>query len=651
MDVSHVTLFSLEPDRLESLETYGLRSDEVTDVLSGMVELVASACSTPTAMVALAEGDLLRFVAGVGDVDPGVRREGSYCEWVIDNQVSLVVADGREDPRFKQHPRVLEGTAVAFAGVPLIGRDGLPIGVLCAVDRIARTFTEPELTALRTLAESVVTALELRRLDLYRGLPSDVAAQGKRLRRALEQKELVTWFQPIVDLRSGRPWALEALVRWEHPQRGLLGPADFLPAVEHSGLSLPLGRHVLHQSLQVVADLRSRSELPEMLLVAVNVSPLQLERPGLASSLLADLAAHRIDPTLLAVEVTETSLMRHPDVVARELHQLREAGVHLALDDYGTGRASLRQLLELPFSALKLDGCLTARVVDDPRTLTVVRSTIRMAEDLGVVVLAEGVETEPQRDALVELGCFLGQGHAFDQAAPASQLPILLARSRGRSVPRPARPADHAMATAADGPDVLEKVLRGTRPVVLIASADNRVAIERALARRGVNAVTRPGYAVLRADEVLAQIRVGTGIDADAFRRVVAPLVPIGATVWSDLAGLLWARGETTAAIELEDLMGQLPAAVICSHESWALAAFGTAQQVRRLQDQHPTARPVAPATGDWGALRPAARELLERMVSSGASPHSIAAALNAEGHPTPWGVRWHWRQVARLTA
>jgi hypothetical protein len=230
------------------------------------------------------------------------------------------------------------------------------------------------------------------------------------------------------------------------------------------------------------------------------------------------------------------------------------------------------------------------------------------------------------------------------------ELPALLSRLMPqRPVSLRTRAAEHSMVRPSEGPDLLESVLRGTRPVVLIASVENRVALERTLAIRGVSAVKRPGYAVVRADEVLDQIRLGVGIDVEAFRRVVVPLVPRGATVWSDLAGLLWARGEVTAAIELEDLLGQLPATVHCCYESWALAAHGTPQEVRRLQDQHPSTAPVAVPTGDRAAIRPAALELLDRMLAEGASPHSVAARLNAEGHPTPWGARWHWRQVTRL--
>jgi EAL domain-containing protein (putative c-di-GMP-specific phosphodiesterase class I) len=618
-----MTQHPLEADRLESLATYDTDAELG---LQSLAALAAEACQTPTAAINVVDADRLRSLAAFGGPPSDLPRPGTFCDVIVGSSAPLVVSDTRTDSRFRQHPWVRNGQIRSYAGVPIVGRDGLPLGVLCVSDTVTRDFTSAQLAGLRALADGVVNALELRRLDLLAGLSADVAGQGRRLRRALDNDELVTWFQPVVSLETGVPHALEALVRWEHPQRGILGPSAFLPAVERSGLSLPVGRRVLHRALRTLADLRSSS----LLLVAVNVSPLQLSRPGLAASVLADLEAHRLEPSCLSIEVTEQGL-RH-DNARRELEALREAGVWVALDDYGTGRSSLRDLLDLPLTSVKLHGSLVARM-PDARVQKAVLSTVALAADLGLGVVAEGVETEAQRTALLEAGCLLAQGHLFSPAVPASELGSYLAPGGVR--------AQHELLVSSDelvdqAVTRLETALAEPGPVVLIASVAHRVAVERALAARGVNCLQREGYSVIRSEDVL-----------DDWSELT---VPAGATVWSDLAGLLWTSGDVTRAIAAEDFLAALPATVLCAHETWALHAHGTPEQVRRLHEQHGTAYQALEVTA-VAALRPDARDLIDRMRIAGASSHSIAAALTAEGHPSPSGVRWHWRQVDRLLA
>ena len=605
----------VETDRLESLSTYPLEASSGFDRIA---ELAAQACDAPTAFVSVVTSDRLTFLAATGSDPVDVPRAGTFSTWVVDNSAPLVVADTSQDPRFPDRPHGAGAAARAYAGVPLIGRDGLALGVLCVVDRVAREFTPVQVQALETLGESVINALELGRL-LGSGSST---SQGRRLRRALDLGELATWFQPMVELATGRPVGIEALIRWEHPQRGVVPPAEFLPDVASSGLTLAVGRHVLHESLRALADLR----LAPLVVVGVNVSPLQLAQPGLADSVLADLDAHQIDPSALSLEITERGVTGNAPVAVRELQRLREAGVQVTLDDYGTGRAGLRHLLELPLSALKLDGSLVGRI-SDARVLAVLRATVAMATDLGLAVIAEGVETEEQRALLQEIGCPVGQGHLFSPAVPESALAELLCGMR------PATATHHGLHVADDlvsqAADVLEPALRGTAPVVLLASVEHRVAVERELAARGMAAALRPGYTV-----------ASSLVD-----------VPEGAVVWTDLAAARWAAGDVSGAIALEDELAQLPATVHCAHAAWALSAHGTAQQVRRLHDQHVSGPQVArPAVG-LGVVPPDARALIEGMSQTGASHHSIAAALNAGGHPTPYGVRWHWKQVTRLLA
>lgn len=620
----------IEADRLESLSTYDVDGDLG---LEGLVRLAAEACSAPSASVTLARADRLHLVASVGAVEGELPRGGTGCDWIVETQAPLVVGDLRADARFRCHPWVVGTPGLrAFVGVPLIGRDGLALGSLCVADVVVRDWTPAQVETLRVLAEGVVTALELRRRDRLSGLPSDVAGQGRRLRRALDQGELVTWFQPIVSLETAEPHALEALVRWDHPQRGIVEPRVFLPAVDGSGLSLPVGRHVLHSALRTLADLRSSS----LLCVAVNISPLQLAQPGLAASILADLEAHRLEPSCLAVEVTERGLSA--DVARRELLALREAGVWVSLDDFGAGGSSLRDLIELPLTTVKIDGSLVAGL-PDPRVRRVVRATVEMAADLGLAVIAEGVETDAQRAALVEVGCELGQGHLFSPARPVHELLVELSRLSPERVVERVPAGTHQMVLSkddlvAESLDLLEAALRAPGPVVLMATVPHRVAIERALAVRGVNCVVREGYSVMKTEDLLTSWE--------------SLVLPEGATVWSDLPSELWGRGDVAAALAVEDFFAESSAAVVCGHEHWTFQSHGTPEQVRRLHERHGAVYVPAPGA-PLDALRPDARDLVHRMHLAGASLRTIAAALTAEGHPSPSGVRWHWRQVERL--
>jgi EAL domain-containing protein (putative c-di-GMP-specific phosphodiesterase class I) len=211
-------------------------------------------------------------------------------------------------------------------------------------------------------------------------------------------------------------------VRWQHPTHGLLPPAAFLPGLEAGTLSAWTTRAVLAESLRVLRDLRSRGiALPDG--VGVNLSGQQFTRPGMARLVLDLLADHDLPGSALTLEVTETTEI--PDVVLarRELLTLRDAGVHVAADDYGVGWSNLVRLLRLPVSGLKIDKELVTGLVGDPVREHMVASAVALAGKMGLSVLAEGVETEAVRQRLLELGCSRGQGWLFGVALPAAELP------------------------------------------------------------------------------------------------------------------------------------------------------------------------------------------------------------------------------------
>ena len=252
-----------------------------------------------------------------------------------------------------------------------------------------------------------------------------------QLREGLE-RDLVLHYQPKVELSSGRVTGVEALVRWQHPERGLLGPDRFIDLAEAAGLMGRLTRVVLEQALTQVSRWRADGL---HLHVAVNTSPWNLADPLFPDVVTDLLARYDLPPEALTLEVTETSLMQDQQQAVHALTRLRAAGVAIAVDDYGTGYSSLAYLTDLPVDELKLDRRFAATVTTDPRTVAVVASTVHLAHALGLTVVMEGVEDEQTLAALVREGCDQAQGYHLGRPVPAAQL---LAAAAGR-VPRPRR--------------------------------------------------------------------------------------------------------------------------------------------------------------------------------------------------------------------
>ncbi|MBB2944755.1 diguanylate cyclase (GGDEF)-like protein [Actinoplanes lutulentus] len=246
------------------------------------------------------------------------------------------------------------------------------------------------------------------------------------LRRAVAEHEFSVEFQPIVDLGSGEVVSAEALARWRHPAQGSLTPVQFLETVERSGQLPAFADAVLEQSLIAMQTWREAGfDLP----VAVNVSPRSLLDPKFPATVLARLARHDVPANRLTLELAETLTISQLEVVERALAELRNAGVRLAIDDFGTGVSSLSVLSRIPVHQLKIDREFVAAVETSAEASAVIRTTVDLARNLHLTVVAEGVESEPQRRALWELGCLAGQGHLF--ARPYSAARFLAALQRG----------------------------------------------------------------------------------------------------------------------------------------------------------------------------------------------------------------------------
>jgi diguanylate cyclase len=251
---------------------------------------------------------------------------------------------------------------------------------------------------------------------------------GGELTRAVAEHEFVVDFQPIVDLGTGQVISAEALARWHHPEHGNLNPLRFLEMVERSGQLPAFADAVLEQSLTAAATWRdSGFDMP----VAVNVSPRSLLDPTFPSAVLDRLSAHAVPADRLVLELTETLTLSQLDVVDRALVELRDAGVRLALDDFGTGVSSLSVLSRIPVHQLKIDREFVTAVETSSEAAAVIRSTVDLARSLHLTVIAEGVESEPQRHALWDLGCVAGQGHLFARPMRAPRLLATLQRGSG----------------------------------------------------------------------------------------------------------------------------------------------------------------------------------------------------------------------------
>ncbi|MEU0550627.1 EAL domain-containing protein [Micromonospora sp. NPDC005979] len=230
------------------------------------------------------------------------------------------------------------------------------------------------------------------------------------LRRAVDEEQLHLEFQPIVDLATGAVRSAEALVRWRHPRLGMLPPARFLPLAEETGLILPIDRWVIHEACRAAATWRARA--PEAT-VAVNIAAAHLRRPDLIATVTAATAGAGLAPRALTLELTESALIEGTDAVLERLHQLRELGIQIAIDDFGTGYSSLSYLHRIPATELKIDRSFVARLGTDDRAYATVEMVTRLAGAYDLAVIAEGVETERQHDAVTAIGCPRGQGYLY----------------------------------------------------------------------------------------------------------------------------------------------------------------------------------------------------------------------------------------------
>ena len=257
--------------------------------------------------------------------------------------------------------------------------------------------------------------------------PLERLSLSRRLRRAIARGELALHFQPIVWTASGRLHSMEALLRWQDPERGLVHPERFIPAAEEMGLLDPIGAWVIDALAAQIGRWQAQGLEPR---VSFNVSPRELLRPDFASELGERLRVAAVDPALLTMELTESATLREPELIGPLLRELRALGLQLAIDDFGAGWSSLSRLRLLPVQMLKIDRSFLRAIPEDPEAGAIVRAVIALSDALGMTTVAEGVEQPVQQHFLAAQGCPLSQGRLFGDALPAAAMTERLLNER-----------------------------------------------------------------------------------------------------------------------------------------------------------------------------------------------------------------------------
>ncbi|HQR55835.1 MAG TPA: EAL domain-containing protein [Burkholderiaceae bacterium] len=347
-----------------------------------------------------------------------------------DELVALLVDLQRPDAAVEAARKLIDSIAVparilgmeisvtASVGISFFPQDGIDLdSLLNAADA---AMYQAKDSGRRTYA--FYTQTVARRVDLRLRLE-------QRLRKAVESRDFKLFFQPLVSLADGKMVGAEALIRWRDAELGDISPAEFIPIAEESGLIVGLGDWVLREACRVRQEWRHlQLDIPP---VSINMSGVQLRQLGCVEGLLDVLTAYDVPASDIEVEVTETGLLDTSAVSRENLVRMRNAGVKLALDDFGVGFSSLAHLRDLPIHRLKIDRSFTVECMRDARTLTIVKAVIEMARSLGISVTAEGIETQAQQTWMQHLGCDAAQGYLFARPMPADDFIKLFIDRRG----------------------------------------------------------------------------------------------------------------------------------------------------------------------------------------------------------------------------
>jgi EAL domain-containing protein (putative c-di-GMP-specific phosphodiesterase class I) len=411
--------------RLNALRSYDVLDTPTEEVFDECARLAASIVGTPTALVSLVDGNRQWFKAKVGLNATETPRDVAFCAHAIGGADVFVVPDATLDDRFSGNPLVTSEPKIRFyAGAPLITSGGQALGTVCVIDYVPRELSFEQRQSLKILSRHVMAQLDLRRKLLeFTRVDAKRAKELSALKTAADLDQFVLHYQPKVDLHSGRIVGVEALIRWQHPDLGLVMPSQFIPLLEDSELIIEVGAWAIKRAATDRQEwLSGGLEAPR---IAVNVSPIQLRNPSFVADLTHALGEFPSDAGV-DIEITEGVLIQEAEQSIDKLRAVRELGVGVAIDDFGTGYSSLRYLAQLPITSLKIDRAFVAAMRASSRHRAIVSSIISLAHGLQIDVVAEGVEKEEQRSLLRLLQCDEMQGYLHSKPMPKRDLEGML---------------------------------------------------------------------------------------------------------------------------------------------------------------------------------------------------------------------------------
>lgn len=435
----------MERARLKAVQATGILDSAPEPAFDAITRLAAEYFRADSVAISFADETRVWVKSHWGSTPRELPRAHSLFEKVLAQNGSVQLADDDQGSD-AVYSRTLQFARAAAA--PIRCAEKAILGTMAIFFREARVpLTQEEMRSLENMADLVAAQLELR--QLRNSVPRQPRARRPRqegsaqpwpqsadLHRALECGQFVLYYQPEVDLATRKIVGLEALIRWRHPERGLVPPMDFIPFAEESGMILPIGDWGLAEACHQMEVWRREDPRHASLRVCVNLSARQFLREGLADHVESLLEQSGTSSRQLGLEMTESTLMPNMGTAQDVLEALRTLGVSLSMDDFGTGYSSLSYLHSFPFDVLKIDRSFVGRLTDGDQPLQIVRTIVELARVLGMDVVAEGIETREQYRLLRQMGCRYGQGFLFAKPMPPEAVSNLL-RLPGRILPDP----------------------------------------------------------------------------------------------------------------------------------------------------------------------------------------------------------------------
>jgi EAL domain-containing protein (putative c-di-GMP-specific phosphodiesterase class I) len=431
------------PERRTLMRTAQRASIVSEPAYDAVTKLAAEYYQVNSALLCVIDQDYVYVKSAWGSSRTEFPLQGSMCGEVVASGTSLVIPDVHKYKNGMLLERALESGSYFLAGTPVRDVNDEIVAVLViGSHRPELQIGINSLGALEKMASMAASLLELEQLQLKLNDSSQEAHRTHlrptshlrveswptpgELRRALERSELELFYQPELELATHKIVGVEALIRWRHPEKGLILPGQFIPVAEESALILPIGRWGLRQACQQIKEWNQHDTSLKQLRVCVNLSARQFAQEQICAHIKELLDEMQISGQQLGVELTETSLISNMNTAVRVLSGLRKLGVTLLMDDFGTGYSSLNYLQSFSFDVLKIDRSFVSRMESGNSAQQIVHTIIELARVLGMEVVAEGIETMEQYKMLLKLGCRYGQGYLFARPMPASEVTALL---------------------------------------------------------------------------------------------------------------------------------------------------------------------------------------------------------------------------------